>query len=59
MPRLVINARDDHLAPYRLAAKAASRIPRARLVTIEAAGHVFMGHDTEVREAIDFVGELT
>jgi pimeloyl-ACP methyl ester carboxylesterase len=49
---LVINARDDPLAPYRFAAKAASRIPGARLVTIEAGGHFFMGHDSEVRDAI-------
>jgi pimeloyl-ACP methyl ester carboxylesterase len=60
VPTLVINATDDPLAPYRFAARAASRIPRARLVTIEAGGHLFMGHDTEVREAIGaFVRELT
>lgn len=60
VPALVINARDDPLAPYRFAADAASRIPGARLATIEAGGHFFMGHDTEVREAIDgFVRELT
>jgi pimeloyl-ACP methyl ester carboxylesterase len=38
--------------PYRFAAQAASRIPGASLVTIEGGGHVFMGHDGEVREAI-------
>jgi pimeloyl-ACP methyl ester carboxylesterase len=60
VPTLVINARDDRLAPYRFAAKAASRIPGSRLVTIEAGGHFFMGHDTEVREAIGtFLRELT
>jgi pimeloyl-ACP methyl ester carboxylesterase len=60
VPTLVINARDDALAPYRFAAKAVSRIPGARLVTIEAGGHFFMGHDVEVREAIGtFVRELT
>ena len=58
-PTLVINARDDPLAPYRFAAKSASRIPGARLVTVEAGGHFFMGHDAEVREAIGaFVREL-
>jgi TAP-like protein len=35
VPTLVISARDDPLAPYRYAARAASRIPGARLVTIE------------------------
>lgn len=52
VPTLVVHARDDHLAPYRSAAEAASRIPGAKLVTIEGGGHIFMGHDNEVREAI-------
>lgn len=52
VPTLVVNARDDHLAPYRFAADAASRIPGAKLVTIERGGHLFMGHDNEVRGAI-------
>jgi 2-hydroxy-6-oxonona-2,4-dienedioate hydrolase len=57
---LLISASDDHLAPYRFAAQAASRIPGASLVTIEGGGHVFMGHDEEVREAIRaFVQALT
>lgn len=52
VPTLVINARDDPLAPYRFAERAAARIPGAQLVTIDAGGHFFMGHDAEVREAI-------
>jgi pimeloyl-ACP methyl ester carboxylesterase len=52
VPTLVVNARDDPLAPYRSAARAASRIPGATLVSIERGGHLFMGHDAEVREAI-------
>jgi pimeloyl-ACP methyl ester carboxylesterase len=52
VPTLVVNARDDHLAPYRFAAGAASRIPGAKLVAIERGGHIFMGHDNEVRGAI-------
>lgn len=60
VPTLVINARDDYLAPYRFAAEAASRIPGAKLVTIERGGHLFMGHDSEVREALKgFVHALT
>jgi hypothetical protein len=54
------NARDDPLAPYRFAAEAASRITGARLFTIEAGGHFFIGHDADVRQAIGaFVRELT
>jgi pimeloyl-ACP methyl ester carboxylesterase len=60
VPTLIINARDDHLAPYRFAAAAANRNPGAKLVSIERGGHLFMGHDAEVREAIGaFVRELT
>jgi pimeloyl-ACP methyl ester carboxylesterase len=60
VPTLVVHARDDHLAPYRFAADAASRIPGATLVTIERGGHLFMGHDDQVRESIRaFVQPLT
>ena len=54
VPRLVINARDDR---SRRTGSPPRPHPgsRARLVTIEAAGHVFLGHDTEVREAIGTV----
>jgi pimeloyl-ACP methyl ester carboxylesterase len=61
VPTLVINARDDTtFAPYRYAARAADRIPAAKLVTIEGGGHWFIGHDAEVREAIGaFVREVS
>jgi pimeloyl-ACP methyl ester carboxylesterase len=60
VPTLIINARDDtSFAPYRFAVKAAARIPGAKLVSIESGGHWFLGHDVEVREAIQaFVREL-
>jgi 2-hydroxy-6-oxonona-2,4-dienedioate hydrolase len=51
-PTLVISARDDPLAPYRFAA-AASRIPGARFVTVERGGHLFLGHDADVRKQIN------
>jgi pimeloyl-ACP methyl ester carboxylesterase len=61
VPALVINAKDDTtFAPYRFAAKAADRIPGAKLVSIESGGHWFMGHDAEVREAVGaFVHQVT
>lgn len=52
VPALVISARDDPLVPYRFAARAAPRIPGARLATIERGGHLFLGHDAEVRNEI-------
>jgi pimeloyl-ACP methyl ester carboxylesterase len=59
VPTLIIAARDDSLAPYRFAPLAAERIPGAMLVPIDAGGHCFIGHDTDVRNAIaDFVRQL-
>jgi pimeloyl-ACP methyl ester carboxylesterase len=52
VPTLVISTQDDPLAPYRFAAQAASRLLGARLVTIERGGHLFLGHDAEVRKEI-------
>jgi pimeloyl-ACP methyl ester carboxylesterase len=52
VPTLVVSAVDDHWAPYRYAVQAASRIPGAKLVTIERGGHLFLGHDTQVRTAV-------
>jgi pimeloyl-ACP methyl ester carboxylesterase len=52
VPTVVINAKDDPLAPYEFAVAAASRIPDAQLVTIEAGGHMFIGHSDQVRDAI-------
>jgi pimeloyl-ACP methyl ester carboxylesterase len=58
-PTLVLSARDDALAPYRFAARAAARMPNAQLVSIDSGGHWFMGHDAELRNAItSFVGEV-
>ena len=60
VPTLVISSRDDTFAPYRFAAKAAARIPGAKLVSVEGGGHWFMGHDAEVRKAIGaFVHAVT
>lgn len=37
---LVISAREDPLAPYRIAAAAVARIAGGRLVTVELGGHL-------------------
>ena len=50
VPTLVLHAADDRLAPYEHVEPAAERIPNARLVTIEAGGHLFLHHAAEVRE---------
>ncbi|HEV2452044.1 MAG TPA: alpha/beta hydrolase [Streptosporangiaceae bacterium] len=38
---LVISAREDPLAPYRIAAAAVARIAGGRLGTVELGGHLF------------------
>jgi pimeloyl-ACP methyl ester carboxylesterase len=52
VPTLVISAKDDPLAPYRFAAAAAARIPGARFVAIDSGGHLFLGHDADVRKQV-------
>jgi pimeloyl-ACP methyl ester carboxylesterase len=60
VPTLVINAKDDPLAPYKHAEAAARRIPTAQLVTIDAGGHMFIGRGDQVRTAVTaFVQGLT
>jgi pimeloyl-ACP methyl ester carboxylesterase len=52
VPTLIVNAADDHWARHTYAVKAAARIPGAKLVTIDRGGHLFLGHDAQVRAAI-------
>jgi pimeloyl-ACP methyl ester carboxylesterase len=59
VPTLLVHAADDRLAPYECVPPAAARIPRARLVTIEAGGHLFLEHAPDVRQATTaFVRDL-
>jgi pimeloyl-ACP methyl ester carboxylesterase len=52
VPALIISAADDHWARHQYAVMAAGRIPGARLVAINRGGHLFLGHDAQVRAAI-------
>ena len=57
VPTLIVHAADDSLAPYANAVAAAGRIRDAALITIDRGGHLFLGHEARVREAINsFVG---
>lgn len=49
VPALIIHSQDDPLAPYYSAREAARRIPQARLITLPSGGHLFLGHDSDVR----------
>jgi pimeloyl-ACP methyl ester carboxylesterase len=60
VPTLIVSAVDDHWAPYTYAVTAASRIPGAKLVTIDQGGHLFLSHDAQVRTAIGaFIAVVT
>jgi len=53
IPVLVIGAVDDPLALFRNTKALAERIPDAEFLTIEDGGHMMLGHDAEVRGAIE------
>jgi pimeloyl-ACP methyl ester carboxylesterase len=60
VPTLFVHAADDRLAPFEHVQPAVDRIPGARLVTVEAGGHLFLQHATQVREATStFIAEVT
>ena len=48
VPTLVVHARDDPLASYDAAERAAARIPDATLVTVESGGHLLLGDSEQV-----------
>jgi len=52
LPTLVISARDDGFGTYANAEYIASQIPGARFVGFDQGGHLWVGHDDEVRTAI-------
>jgi hypothetical protein len=47
-----VHAADDNYAPYEHAVAAADRIPGAEFVTIDKGGHLFLGREAAVREAV-------
>ena len=51
-PTLVISARDDRYGTFATAKYTASQISGARFVGFDRGGHTWVGHDSEVMEAI-------
>ena len=51
-PTLVISTRDDGYGTYASAQYTASRIAGAKFIGFEHGGHIFVGHDDEVRAEI-------
>jgi len=52
VPTLIVHAKDDPLASYDAATRAAERIPDARLVGLESGGHLALGQTSGVRTEI-------
>lgn len=53
VPTLLIHARDDPLASYDAAERAAGRIPGSVLLSLESGGHLTLGQTDRVRTAIE------
>lgn len=52
VPTTVIHAKDDPMAAFDNAARAAERIPGCRLVTIPSGGHLLLGSERTVRDEV-------
>ena len=52
VPTLIVHARDDPLASYDAAERAADRIPGAVLVGLESGGHLGLGQTERIRSEI-------
>ncbi len=56
-PTLIVHAKDDPLVSFDSAERAARRIPGARLVRLEAGGHLLLGQTEAVQRELDsFLG---
>jgi pimeloyl-ACP methyl ester carboxylesterase len=57
VPVMLVHARDDELASYDAAARAAARIPAARLISLRSGGHLLLGRTDVVWNELDtFLG---
>jgi 2-hydroxy-6-oxonona-2,4-dienedioate hydrolase len=52
VPTLVVSARDDGFGTYANAQYTASQIAGANFIGFEQGGHLLVGHDDEVQQAI-------
>ena len=52
VPTMIVHAEDDPLASYSAAVDAATRIPKATLVTLKSGGHLQLGQSERVRTEI-------
>ena len=60
VPTLILHAKDDKLVSYADVEKAWDRFPNSTLVSFETGGHLMVGHEEEVKDAVmAFVKEQT
>lgn len=60
VPTLILHAKDDKMASYADVEKAWDRFPNSTLVSFETGGHLMVGHEEEVKDAVmAFVKEQT
>jgi pimeloyl-ACP methyl ester carboxylesterase len=52
VPALVVHAKDDPAPPYSGAVMVSERIPGCKLVSVDTGGHLLIGHEEEIRDAI-------
>ena len=54
---LVVHSKDDPAPPYAGAVLISERIPGCMLVSVDAGGHILIGHEEEIRDAVyEFIG---
>jgi len=52
VPSLVIQAKDDKLSDYTNTEKAVKRFPNCTFILFESGGHLLVGHEEEIKEAV-------
>lgn len=51
-PTLIINAKDDGLSAFENAVRAATRIPRSKLIAVERGGHLMLGNESLIQREV-------
>lgn len=53
VPSLILQSKDDALASYEQIRRSVSRFPNSTFIAFEDGGHLMVGHEREVEEALD------
>jgi len=59
IPTLIVHSEDDNVASFEKVVAAKDRFPDLTMVTFPDGGHMMVGHDKEIDEAVDaFINKL-